>query len=308
MFKILCLDGGGMRGYFTAQIIKNIEKRYNIKVNEYFDLIVGTSTGAIIAGALAIDLNVDEIIDIYLNESKNIFKTHILKKGIFSSKYDINLLNSLIKEKYRNKNFSDTKCNLIITTTDINDNLPIVLTSFDRNNDISLIDAVTASSAAPVYFNPYKINGKYYCDGCIWANNPSLVALSYALDKKVFNKKLKNISILSIGTGSLDITKDFSSKKWGLLSWSEIISSLVMKTNVVASEKISSNILGENFLRINFSSNDKMTINDIPVNILEDTTKVFNSYIKKLDVFFEKCNKENIFNKMWKNLFNFRRK
>ena len=309
MFKILCLDGGGLRGYFTAQIIKNIEKRYNIKVNEYFDLVVGTSTGALIAGALAIDINVDEIINMYIHENKNIFKDSMFKKGIFSSKYDITTLNDLVKKAYKGKNFSDAKCNLIITTTNVNDSQPLAIASFDKNNNISLIDAVTASSAAPIYFRPHKINNNYYCDGCIWANNPSVIALSHALDKKVFNKKIKDIALLSVGTLTSDaVSFDVSNNTWGMLSWGKNISSLFLKTNVIASENIVSSILGENFLRINFISNDKMNINEIPSEILLDTDRVFSLYENQLDIFFKKCNKENIFKKVWKNLFKIRRK
>lgn len=67
--------------------------------------MVGTSTGALIAGALAIDINVDEIINMYIHENKNIFKDSMFKKGIFSSKYDITTLNDLVKKHIRVKIF-----------------------------------------------------------------------------------------------------------------------------------------------------------------------------------------------------------
>lgn len=303
MFKILCLDGGGSRGYFTAEMIKNIESKYDIKVNEYFDLIVGTSTGALIAGGIGLDIDINEIIDIYLKENNKIFKTSYFK-GIFSSKYDINLLKDLIIKKYNNKNFEDVKCKLLITTTNINDNLPITIESWNNYDNISLVDAVVASAAAPIYFKPYKINENYYCDGCIWANNPSLVALSYALDKNIFKQKIKNIKILSIGTGVDDISQEFGDKKWGLIDWSKNISTLIMKTNVLSNENICKKILGKNFLRINFISNDRMSISEIPKELLDNTDKIFDAFSDRLDKFF-KDRKENIFSKIFRKVFRF---
>lgn len=302
MFKILCLDGGGSRGYFTAKIIKNIEQRYNIKVNEYFDLIIGTSTGALIAGALALDIDVDEIVNIYFKETHQIFKSKIFK-GIFSSKYDITLLKDLISKKYKFKNFCDVKCKILITATNINESKPVIFESWNTN--FNLIDTVVASAAAPIFFEPYKINDTYYCDGCIWANNPSLIGLSYALDKNKFNKKLNEVKILSIGTGITDQSLDLNDKSWGLLSWTDNIASLTMKTNVLAVEKYTEQILNQNFLRINFTSNEKLNINSIPLQLLNDTNDIFNKYIDKLDKFFAKKEKNNIFTKLYKKLFNF---
>ena len=56
-FKILSIDGGGIRGIFSAHILKRIEDEYNIKLKDHFDLIAGTSTGAIIAGSVAWGMN-----------------------------------------------------------------------------------------------------------------------------------------------------------------------------------------------------------------------------------------------------------
>ena len=77
-FRILSLDGGGVRGYLTVMILENIEKQLNAKdgsdkpLGEYFDLIAGTSTGAIIGGLLAIGKKASEVRKIYENDIKEI--------------------------------------------------------------------------------------------------------------------------------------------------------------------------------------------------------------------------------------------
>lgn len=81
--KILSLDGGGVRGYLTAMILENVEKQLNLRdrsnkpLGEYFDLIAGTSTGAIIAGLLAIGKNASEVRKIYEDDIKEIFSNEM---------------------------------------------------------------------------------------------------------------------------------------------------------------------------------------------------------------------------------------
>lgn len=301
MFRILCLDGGGSRGYFTASIIENIEKRYNIKVNEYFDLIVGTSTGAIIAGAIAVDVDAKDITRMYLEEYKNVFKSSILK-GIFSSKYESDKLRVLLENNYKNKDFKDAKTNLLITATDILSSEPQIFKSWDPKG-VRLIDAVMASASAPIYFEPHKIKGKKYIDGCIWSNNPSLVALVEAISKKGFAKKMSDIKILSIGTGKN--SEELKNEKSGLISWSKDIVPLSLKTNVEAVNILTENLLEKNFLRIDFYCNDKISINNIPEYILTNSDKIFDEFTGSLDIFFKN---QSIFTRFISKIFNYGRK
>ena len=81
--KILSLDGGGVRGYLTAMILENVEKQLNLRdgtnkpLGGYFDLIAGTSTGAIIAGLLAIGKSASEVRKIYEDDIKDIFSNEM---------------------------------------------------------------------------------------------------------------------------------------------------------------------------------------------------------------------------------------
>lgn len=289
MFNILCLDGGGARGYFIAYMLKQIEKKYNIKINEYFDLIVGTSTGSIIAAALAVGISLDEIQDIYITENKNIFvnnNKYMLSK-LFSSMYDNTYLKNLIYNKF-SSNKDSFKTNLMICSTNISSSSPHIYKSW-LNNDISLTDAIISSSSAPMYFDPHNIKGLKYSDGAIWANNPTLVALSEAMDKNSFNKKKSQIKILSIGTGLVDKIDDYLHiNNWGGTTWLPIITEIVMQTNIKAVDEMAKKILDENYLRINFTSDKKLELITVPDIIMKNKKKIFEQNTKNLDKFFNK--------------------
>ena len=63
--RILSIDGGGIKGIFAAQFLARIEEEYDIKICDYFDIIAGTSTGAIVAAALAVGMPAEEIVKLY---------------------------------------------------------------------------------------------------------------------------------------------------------------------------------------------------------------------------------------------------
>ncbi|MEO1432760.1 MAG: patatin-like phospholipase family protein [Cyanobacteria bacterium J06632_19] len=82
-YKILSLDGGGMRGVISAQILKEIEETVGQPLHEYFDLIAGTSTGSILAAGIACGMSADDLIDFYQTEGKNIFLKSVRRQRKF---------------------------------------------------------------------------------------------------------------------------------------------------------------------------------------------------------------------------------
>ena len=71
--KILSIDGGGIKGIYAAKVLAFIETTFNIRICDYFDMLAGTSTGAIIAAALALGIKACDIYDMYINYAKQIF-------------------------------------------------------------------------------------------------------------------------------------------------------------------------------------------------------------------------------------------
>jgi patatin-like phospholipase/acyl hydrolase len=207
-FKILSLDGGGIRGYLSIKILANIEKllneanNENINIGQRFDLIVGTSTGGIIACVLAIDKSAQYVLELYENLIPKVFKP--VSKGICEPKYDNNILKEELIKVLGNKTLKDVTTHLCITSVDVENALPRFHKSgyFDRNStrlDEKLVDIALATSAAPTYFP--LVNTKHstnLTDGGIVANNPSLVGLTEAIQ---ITHNLEKIILISIGTG-----------------------------------------------------------------------------------------------------------
>lgn len=185
--KILSLDGGGIRGIITLEILLEMEKQLRkemkddkLLLGDYFDYIGGTSTGAIIAAGLSIGMSVQELLDFYIVKGKDMFdKNSLLKKwkSLYDSGELIEMLKStfgkdtdlvLKEEANEKKQKTDKKkfhCLLLVVTMNRSTDSPWPISSnplakynnldrTDCNAKVKLYQLVRASTAAPVYFPP----------------------------------------------------------------------------------------------------------------------------------------------------------
>ena len=231
-FKILSLDGGGVRGIFSARVLDLIEQKLDIDIHNTFDLIVGTSTGSIVAASIAVKHELSELVRDYEEYAPQIFKKKpfplniFRSKGICKSKYDSQILEDFLHDTFGKIKLGDIETPLIINATNVSTGKVHVFKSryqqrqrnksqYIRDGGIPLYKAVLASCSAPVYFDPVKIDDGLICDGGLWANNPALVGYTDAINN--FQHDHKTIKILSIGTGN--ISKFYSpAPRWGLLT------------------------------------------------------------------------------------------
>lgn len=253
-FKILSIDGGGIRGIFPAMFLANFEAELkskgveNWQVYQNFDLICGTSTGGIMAIALALGVPAKEIYELYLNNAKAIFgNKKSFCKSIFYASHERDALEQLVKEKYKvyhngedgdDPRLKHCKTHVAIPIYDLMEGRPSVLKSkyhnaFVRDYHIPAYQAALATSAAPTYFNPYSsnyidLNGNEQffnnkIDGGVWSNNPTLNGIIES--QKAFNLELSDLSILSLGTGHQKFRdggirkKKKRKMKYGLYYW-----------------------------------------------------------------------------------------
>ena len=259
-FKILSLDGGGVRGIFSAQVLKSINDKLRIDTYNVFDLLVGTSTGSIVAAAIAIKYDLSKLIQDYTCYAPEIFKQRFSLWGSLRSRYDNRVLEYLLRESFEEITLGDIKMPLIINATNVSTGKVHVFKSsyqeerrggdYLRDGDVPLYKAVLASCSAPTYFDPVEISDDLVCDGGLWANNPALVGYVDAISN--FNKTPANTKILSIGTGK---TRQFylPSDIWGLVTgWrgAQIVS-LAMLSQTQYAENCLGLIMPENVLRIN---------------------------------------------------------
>ncbi|HEY9666740.1 MAG TPA: patatin-like phospholipase family protein [Coleofasciculaceae cyanobacterium] len=222
--RILALDGGGIRGVLTLGFLERIEKilrtRHNnpkLKLCDYFDLIGGTSTGSIIASGLAIGMDVSEIKETYLRIGGKVFGKKKLKK--WEALFAMEPLQEELKKVFGDRTLGDSsiKTGLCIITkrADTGSMWPMLNhpngTFYPANSHILLWEAVRASTAAPVYFIPEKIDvgagqvGAFVDGGVSMANNPALqVFLVATLKGYAFNWPTgeNNLLLVSVGTGT----------------------------------------------------------------------------------------------------------
>lgn len=276
-FRILSIDGGGLRGLVPLLILKEIEKITGKKIYELFDLIVGTSTGGIVACGLTATkdgktplLSIDKLIELYTTKGSVIFpyKENIFTKinSVFNPKFCPDGLDKSLKEYFQDLRLSNTLKPIIVTSYDIRNNEVIMFKSRKSNEPgyNSLIkDVCRATSAAPTYLPSYEMsfgNKQRTCiDGGVFINNPSLAGVSdvirngYGFD----DLDVDDISLLSLGTGiyteNLGV-KD--TKSWGLKDWVKPITDVMSQATSKAVDYECTELL-DNYLRVQVTIDDK---------------------------------------------------
>jgi patatin-like phospholipase/acyl hydrolase len=223
-FKILSIDGGGIKGLYSARILDKFEKKFNCKTSDHFDMICGTSTGGLIALALSCKISAEDICKFYEEKGEAIFPKHKeiklpfigkINKGLwkqiaFGGKYSNQGLRESLEEIFQEKKIGDSYNLLCIPSYSITEAKPKVFKydhregDLSRDNNAKMVDIALATSAAPTYFPmaelPYY-NNEQFVDGGVWANNPTLVGLLEALNCFVGKgKEYDKISILSLSS------------------------------------------------------------------------------------------------------------
>lgn len=272
-YFILSIDGGGIRGIIPARILQEIEIRTGKPIYQLFDLIVGTSTGGVIATALATPNEKQEakyrakdLVALYKDRGKEIFDRSLWRRihtgiGLWGSKYKRDNLDNILDEMLGDALLSETLKPIMVLSYSIDQGETHLWTTdiarTSDNKDFYLRDIASATSAAPTYFEPKKLTSKtgsrtyYEADGGIFANNPAIMALSQA---RRINPSLNNndIVLVSIGTGKAQLTKTFKElKNSGVIGWvmrADLID-VMMSTSSEISEW-QSTILNLNTVRI----------------------------------------------------------
>lgn len=291
--KMLCIDGGGIRGVFAISILKEIEKEVGKPINLLFDCISGTSTGSIIAASAALEVEMEKVLKNYKKYGEKIFIQQA-KVGLFRSVYSSNYLRKYLQQEFGEITLKDIQHPLLIPAVDLSHGKPFVYrsdygSSNQQDHNVPLWDAVLSSCSAPLYFAPNNIDNEYLSiDGGLWANNPSLVCMTEAIHH--FQIPMSEIQILSIGTGQQKI--DFSIEKkldWGINKWlpfklpsMKVTPKLLDLALHLSSESVSYHcklLLKDHYLRLNEELGEEIPFDELQsVEYLIDLGKdVFNA-------------------------------
>lgn len=260
MKRILSIDGGGLRGFFSLSFIQSIENKIDGHFADYFDLIAGTSTGGIIALALGLGDSADEILQFYRKYSKSIFdgsnKRFQFIRTFFSSKYTSDALKDALEHKFGDRCLGESKNRLLIPSfNSFSNKIHIYKTAHHSilKNDYMerIVNIALATSAAPVYFPAFKADdGTPLIDGGIWANNPAGIAVVEAFG--MLGWKDEEIKVLSLGCPTKKSTSyNKLLKRHGYKYWAMHFPEVFIKAQSSSSLGIAKNLLGaDNVLRI----------------------------------------------------------
>ena len=218
VFKALCVDGGGFKGLSTAAALKMIEEQ-NGRLLDHFDLLCGTSTGALIVLSIAAGKRADEIVEFYRKRGPEIFPRlsrwkqwqHMIRMAASENKHKYSnvALKTAIEDILEDKQMRDAGAFVCVPALNVTTFSPRVFktdhdAALTRDGNRKMSDVALASSAAPGLFpitsSEESGEAQYFADGGLWANDPTMVGLTEAI--RFFagpDKPYKGVALLSIG-------------------------------------------------------------------------------------------------------------
>lgn len=261
-FRILSIDGGGLRGIVPIRILQAIESKTGKKIHQLFDMMAGTSTGGLIVSCLTLKnpatgeplYTLEQLSKMYTEEGGTIFPIrskigHIIEQAhnLLRPEFSADGMDKVLKMYISNQKIKDSFLPILVTTYDLSTNRPVFFRTRDAAENeaanANIYDICRATSAAPTYLPAYSFTYKGQTltgiDGGVYVNNPTMAAFSEIsrfgdsdFYKSVHGSEisLSDVYVLSLGTGSYfgSIT-EVDSVEWGQLQWVTHISDIMMK-------------------------------------------------------------------------------
>jgi predicted acylesterase/phospholipase RssA len=243
-FRVLCLDGGGAKGFYSLGALTEIEALVGCRLCDKFDLIYGTSTGAIIAALLGLGKSVQEIEELY--------RKHVVKvMAQWLPRDKTAALEELSADVFKDLKFDAFKTDMGIVGTRWKEERPIIFktnrkqavlgkTTFDPGFGCTIGDAVVGScSAYPFFKKKIVTTGRgekiEVRDGGFVANNPTLYAIVDATESLGFDRT--NVRVVSIGVGEYPPPK---LPAWSFRKWASKLPTMVFlqKTMEISSQSM----------------------------------------------------------------------
>jgi uncharacterized protein len=247
-FRILSLDGGGIRGIIPALILADLERRTGKPITDLFDLVAGTSTGGILALGLVRPgaggrpmYSAEEMVDLYEKDGPRIFQRQVWHRikavgNLAEEKYPSRGVDTVLEERLGDSRLGDALRPTVVTAYDIEAREPHFFKSHraakDPLKNFLMRDAARATSAAPTYFEPARVRARddqpwaALVDGGVYANNPAACALVEAICD--FGQHPDDVVLLALGTGELTRPIPYDEAKgWGLARWAQPVLNVV---------------------------------------------------------------------------------
>lgn len=235
-FRILSLDGGGVRGLVTATWLAALENATGRPAREMFDLIAGSSTGAILAAAVANGRPAAEVARLYVEEAPAIFPQRLsrwwdrflrtFRQGLSAPRYSGEGLDRVLRREFGERTLDELPVRTLVMSYDTWGREPVVFKSWKAEFGHQPVWAVCrASSSAPGYFPAQVLRlgerRRPLIDGGVVANNPAACALAEGWKiTKSLGRDPADMLLASFGTG--EATRPIGidqSQEWGPLEW-----------------------------------------------------------------------------------------
>ena len=214
--RILSIDGGGIRGILPAIWLARLEAETKKPAREHFDFLAGTSTGAVLAAALAAGIEAKRLVRTYEERGPELFRKVPFLSQVLrfftGNLYSVRTLNRLLGEELGDKagwTLNHVENDILVTAKRLRDGRPYYFVK-DRAGEkpgktgrVLLTDAVTASAAAPTYFGPWEVTdiGELVDGGTGVAGNPVYQACVEAFEYNAARYPAQDTIIVSLGTG-----------------------------------------------------------------------------------------------------------
>jgi Patatin-like phospholipase len=264
IYRILALDGGGIRGLYTAVLLDRLSEQVP-GFTDRADMLAGTSTGGILALGLARRIAIKNLIALYQNNGNAIFSRTLWHEirdlgDLTGSKYDDDDLIRIIRATLGEGTLDDLlPRHVLIPSFDLDNEAappaarmwkPKFFHNFegaDSDGQEKIADVALRTSAAPTYFPAYQ----GYVDGGVVANNPAMAALAQAIDPETGGQQLTDLRIFSVGTG---LTPQFVSSgdrlDWGLAQWAPVLANMMIEGMMGVADYECGRLLGNKYFRL----------------------------------------------------------
>jgi patatin-like phospholipase/acyl hydrolase len=245
-FRILSVDGGGVRGLVPVLLLRDLERRLEElfgqkrPLSDWFHMLAGTSTGGLISLGLTArhredptrpSMDAERLERLYRKRGADIFPTRLrvlrTVRGLFTPKYSNRGLKKAVDEEIGRSPLSTALRDVLITAYDMTDHQPVFFKRWtagtDGRPDPAMADAAMATASAPTYLPPWELDGRALVDGGVFAANPTVAAIAEALKRQTdapASLTLEDLFVVSLGTGFYEARYEPRRLSgWGALGW-----------------------------------------------------------------------------------------
>ncbi|MFZ1548717.1 MAG: CBASS cGAMP-activated phospholipase, partial [Candidatus Nitrotoga sp.] len=262
------LTGGGFRGLFSAQALQCMEDHIGHPIGRHFDLSCGTSIGGIVALAVAFEIPMKKVVDVFTNLGPTIFPPYTTPEGKWQ--IGVDLFKHRNKPRYSSAPLREAIASLIpedavlgdalhpvaIPAVNVTEGRPQVFKTkhkpeWHRDWKLKAIDVALATSAAPTFFELAEVSGSLYSDGGLFANAPDMIAVHEA--EHYFGVTIDAVKICSIGTTTKSYSISFNAgREFGVADWMQEarLFSVMISAQQQFVDQLMGHRLGDRYLRL----------------------------------------------------------